>query len=1363
MKAQDEKQELEYRDLLSALEGLGLFPERGNSPDEVKVDAAGRPQEEITQAVNRLRATYGWEQHGRITQNTLRAVRIEVANLQRQLAAQECYQGEPHGRFDDATREALQLFQGEPSHKPLASTGVFDSATREILADLPPYTFDEVLCKELDDINQGREKAGQCPETEAARCDNAVVRAHQARLLGLAFSGGGIRSATFNLGVVQALARLGLLRRVDYLSSVSGGGYIGGWLHAWVSREKRGILEVEQQLAVEAGGAVREPRQVSWLRQFSNYLTPRIGLLSADTMAGAATWLRNVFLNQLILGGLGLLLLCLPWLLLMLPHVLMRILGGQPEKVAMIVSGGGALLLLRAIRKGGLEIAAIEREASLGKSATGVSEGGSRLGGPNVVIKSAAMGALVLGVGAQLALPQFPGGAGSDLEAGRLLLMVLGPSVVLLLLMLFATAAIGLAGRKLREASREWASRVGGILLSLAIGWLALAGVALLGSYGVSYAGAWITAMGGVAWLATTVVGVLLGQSPSTGNGKGGWKNVLAVVAPWVFVAGLFVLLSVALHTAIVTLGGEAGSAVCKPVPDSSIASLRSAYRLSVDMKEGSATGEILQVKSDPGCSLTAYAKASESALSSSSGRFFLLMVAVCLLVFLLNRRVDINVFAFHMFYRNRLERCYLGASNSRRQANPFTNLESGDSPELVDLKQGDSVQRPYPLINTALNISCCKNLAWQERKAASFVFTPAFCGYQLPGTGDADVAAFQKTEQYLSWPVKGAKAGARLGWLALGTPVTISGAAASPNAGYHTNPATALLMTVFNVRLGWWMQNTRELEQWTAPGPKHCIPSLLAELMASTTDASPFVYLSDGGHFENLGIYELVRRRCRYIIACDAGCDGGYSFEDLGNAIRKCQIDLGIEIVIDPRAIAPDPDTGHSRFHCAVGTIHYERHDPVATSGYLLYIKASMTGDEPTDVRQYKAQNREFPHESTGDQWYGESQFESYRKLGEHITMQVLDQAREEATEASRQAKRQGKADRDLPCDHEVLFHTLSEQWFPPSAAGQAAFSMHGAELQKIYDRLRLDANLRFLDSQIYPEWVKLSNRVEQDSGKEKHGRVTMLPPSESEMRAGFYLCNTLIQLMENVYVDLRLDEEHDHPGNRGWMNLFRHWSWAGMFRVTWAICVATYGARFQQFCRRHLGLGSGELILADPVEVGAAGWEDQINFVELEHVRRIIVGHYAALGPGGGANAADPAECPEKTDKARLLAGANGWIANTGSHRLMLQVLELRVSDPFGKEKDFVFPVGFALLARPVAGKPWGLVYYRIQDHLRRMGLGRKGMRKLQESYRDEGILVDMPPTLDGIIAEADPALLQSLWHLVLSSSPQKEIQRL
>ena len=250
---------------------------------------------------------------------------------------------------------------------------------------------------------------------------------------------------------------------------------------------------------------------------------------------------------------------------------------------------------------------------------------------------------------------------------------------------------------------------------------------------------------------------------------------------------------------------------------------------------------------------------------------------------------------------------------------------------------------------------------------------------------------------------------------------MTISGAAASPNAGYHTNPATAFLMTVFNVRLGWWIQNTCKLAQWIKPGPGQSIKYLLKELLANTNDADEFVYVSDGGHFENLGIYELVRRRCRYIIACDAGCDPHYVFEDLGNVIRKCQIDLGIEISVDPTSIVPDPETGNSLFHCAVGRIHYERHDPVATPGFLLYIKASLSGNEPTDIKQYKAKHNVFPHESTGDQWYSESQFESYRKLGQHVANQVLQQA-------------QGNASSGQPFELERFFQLLAEQWSPPN-----------------------------------------------------------------------------------------------------------------------------------------------------------------------------------------------------------------------------------------------------------------------------------------------------------------------------------------
>ena len=131
-------------------------------------------------------------------------------------------------------------------------------------------------------------------------------------LTGLAFSGGGIRSATFNLGIVQALAELKLLRQFDYLSCVSGGGYIGGWLSAFIHRHCNGRVEdAEPQLV--AGG--KENPAIGFLRGYSNYLTPKASLLSADTLSAVATYLRNLYLN------LSLLVLTLAALLL-LPRLL---------------------------------------------------------------------------------------------------------------------------------------------------------------------------------------------------------------------------------------------------------------------------------------------------------------------------------------------------------------------------------------------------------------------------------------------------------------------------------------------------------------------------------------------------------------------------------------------------------------------------------------------------------------------------------------------------------------------------------------------------------------------------------------------------------------------------------------------------------------------------------------------------------------------------------------------------------------------------------------------------------------------------------------------------------------------------------
>jgi hypothetical protein len=137
---------------------------------------------------------------------------------------------------------------------------------------------------------------------------------------------------------------------------------------------------------------------------------------------------------------------------------------------------------------------------------------------------------------------------------------------------------------------------------------------------------------------------------------------------------------------------------------------------------------------------------------------------------------------------------------------------------------------------------------------------------------------------------------------------------------------------------------------------------------------------------------------------------------------------------------------------------------------------------------------------------------------------------------------------------------------------------SRHAQTLERIYERIRNDQNLRFLDGQIFPAWDKLKPI---DVGE----FTAALPNKPGELRAGFYQCHSMLRFMEGVFAHLDLEQDAAHPDNRGWLNLFKHWSWCAMLRVTWALCAPTHGARFQGFCQRELGLSLGELDVK-PVE---------------------------------------------------------------------------------------------------------------------------------------------------------------------------------
>jgi hypothetical protein len=391
-------------------------------------------------------------------------------------------------------------------------------------------------------------------------------------------------------------------------------------------------------------------------------------------------------------------------------------------------------------------------------------------------------------------------------------------------------------------------------------------------------------------------------------------------------------------------------------------------------------------------------------------GRILAGLVIAAVVGFIASRCININRFSLHALYRNRLIRAFLGASRVRTP-DPFTGLDENDDPRMHQLwprpdamgrwpNRDPDEWRPFHIVNLTLNIVSSKRLAWQERKAAPFTVSPLHCGTSSKSetvAKEAGNAEAREAGAYRPSLTYGDPEG-----ITLGTAMAISGAAANPNMGYHSSPSIALLMTLFNVRLGWWLGNPgREgTRTFMHEGPEIAIVPLVQETFGLTTDTRQYIHLSDGGHFENLGLYEMVRRRCRLIVISDAGRDPDYAFEDLGNAVRKISIDLGVPIHFHKlEALKRRPKDGsdileHCDYH-AVAEINYQGADGSGVeNGLILYVKAGYHGTESASVRSYAMANPDFPHQSTANQWFSESQFESYRSLGFEIMENLLYRA---------------------------------------------------------------------------------------------------------------------------------------------------------------------------------------------------------------------------------------------------------------------------------------------------------------------------------------------------------------------------------
>ena len=195
----------------------------------------------------------------------------------------------------------------------------------------------------------------------------------------------------------------------------------------------------------------------------------------------------------------------------------------------------------------------------------------------------------------------------------------------------------------------------------------------------------------------------------------------------------------------------------------------------------------------------------------------------------------------------------------------------------------------PYHLVNTTMNIAAGHELAWQERLAESFILSPLYCGSKTTGYRPATriLKRDLKNDEVERGNGGSAPSTEMSGYgdgIRLGTAISVSGAAVNPNAGYRSSPLVTILMTVLNARLGLWLGNPNGTG-WRRSAPASAL-HLLKEMLQLTTNEDKYIHISDGGHFENLGAYELVRRRCRYIVVCDAGADPGLSFWDLGGLV---------------------------------------------------------------------------------------------------------------------------------------------------------------------------------------------------------------------------------------------------------------------------------------------------------------------------------------------------------------------------------------------------------------------------------------------------------------------------------------------
>ncbi len=780
---------------------------------------------------------------------------------------------------------------------------------------------------------------------------------------GLALSGGGIRSATFCLGLVRGLAKNGVLKEFDYLSTVSGGGYLGASLGRLYGKQD-GAKEVE------AGVGRDNSMWLWWLRNNGRYLTPAG---AKDRGFAAASIVRGIIATHLEIGVLILLVAGI----VLLPHVLVSLdpprqfafWRGQAQDIAFehgwwsleFTSLFGSLwwwllvipVFLFVHQLVGYWYTRDKRSAL------------SFL----VITLAAILGILaareLFGAGHALYQSSFNG-----LDAGSTQKIVLSfIAGIFLLAPATAWIATGIDWIRNKPTTELRLSRTKKLSFTM---WAAaiISGIALLDM---------------VAWWLTA-------KFWESGSGQ--------------FPIGKTALLGIALAVARLAL-----PEIQKRMATSKTPSLNTEKMLNVlGMALAIATlvfwTTAFSIAMFPESAWAARAPVANPPWQLPEVMTWCIVMALAFAYALLTCQSFelLNLASLHNFYRARIERAYVSSGNAHDPKARFPHgaisAATGDRTKkvapLMEAIGGDDIEltqyRPHEHGGPIHLVNCCINQSIDDRTG---IYNADRKGVSLAvsSLGVELGTAFASKVDYDQAPGKLSR------WIA------VSGAAASTGMGSRTSPGFAALLFMSGIRLGYWTRALVDqrsglrkghgwLRQWAGrftPKPLAIVAESLARFPGQFGSVW---YLSDGGHFDNTGIYALLKRRPRLIVAADCGADPKYLFSDLESLVRKAKIDYGATIeFVDPHQAT---DKVSPELRCALGTP--ETITPEAgsrwlvvgricyadgTGGTLVVVKPRRLDQMPFDIVAYADRSPEFPQQTTGDQFFDESQWEAYHQLG--------------------------------------------------------------------------------------------------------------------------------------------------------------------------------------------------------------------------------------------------------------------------------------------------------------------------------------------------------------------------------------------